>query len=90
MSYQVKLSPHALRQYKKLAPAIKPQIQTALDSLQHHLPAGTKVKRLRGRLSEYYRYRMEDYRIIFTISHKERVVYVDFIDHRRQAYRDIE
>ena len=89
MTYKVKLSPHAARDYKKLDLSVKPQIQAALDSLQHHPLAGPQVKRLKGRLHEYYRYRAGDYRIVYVVSKQEHIVYVDYIQHRREVYRSI-
>ena len=90
MTYKVLLSPHAARDYKKLNPSIKPKIQTVLDSLSQQPLAGPKIKRLKGRLREYYRYRVEDYRIVYAVAEEERAIYVDYIQHRRDVYRNIE
>ena len=90
MTYSVKLSPHAVRDYKKLPPPLKAAIQTALDSLQHHPVEGPKIKRLKGRLREYFRYRVGDYRVVYTVVQSEWVVYVDYIQHRKDVYRRLE
>lgn len=90
MSYKIRLSPHAQREYKKLNPSIKPGIQKAIDSLQLNPTEGPKIKRLMGRLHAYYRYRLGDYRIVYTVSHEERVVYVDYIQHRKDVYRELQ
>ncbi len=90
MSYSVKLSPHAARAYKKLDLGIQPAIQTALDTLQHHPLAGPKIKRLKGRLHDYYRYRVGDYRIVYAVTPQEHIVYVDYIQHRKDIYRSIQ
>ena len=89
MTYKVVLSPHAARDYKKLNPSLKPKIQAAIDSLQHQPLSGPKIKRLKGRLREYYRYRMDDYRIVYTLA-EDRIVYIDYIQHRKDVYRNIE
>jgi len=89
VSYKVSLSPHAVREYKKLNPSLKPQIEEGLDALKQPLTGG-KVKRLKGRLSEYFRYRVGDYRIVYSVDQKEKIVYVDYIQHRREIYRNIE
>lgn len=85
--YSVQLSPYAVRGYKHLNPAVKPQIRAALDSLRAHPLAGPKTKRLKGQLHDYYRYRVGDYRIVYTIAHHERTVFVDYIQHRKDVYR---
>ena len=90
MSYKVLLSPHAIREYKKLNPAIQPQIQEGIDSLSKNPIQGAKIKRLKGRLREYYRYRSGDYRIVYTVNQKEHVIFVDYIQHRKDVYREAE
>ena len=90
MTYDVQLSPHAARQYKKLDPSITPAIQAGIDALQHAPLAGSKVKRLKGRLHAYYRYRVGDYRIVYAVDQRTHGVYVDYIQHRREVYRNVE
>ena len=90
MIYKVQLSPHAAKQYTKLDPVIKPSLQSAIDALQRAPLAGPKIKRLKGRLHAYSRYRVGDYRIVYAVDQRERFVYIDCIQHRRDVYRDIE
>jgi mRNA interferase RelE/StbE len=89
VTYKVQLSPHAVRQYKKLGPSVKSAIQGGLDALQDHPLAGSRIKRLKGRLHEYYRYRVGDYRIVYVVAQHEHVVCVDYLQHRKDVYRDI-
>ena len=89
MTYKVRLSPHAVRDYKKLDVSIKSHIKAALDALEHNPFRGSQIKRLKGRLHEYYRYRVSDYRIVYAVVKKECVVYVDHIQHRRDVYRSV-
>ena len=90
MSYKVLLSLHAIREYKKLSPVIQPQIQEGINSLAKNPVAGAKIKRLKGRLREYYRYRSGDYRIVYALHQKEHIVFVDYIQHRKDVYREAE
>lgn len=90
MTYRVQFSPHAAREYRKLDAAIKPDLAAALDALQHQPLVGPKIKRLKGRLREYYRYRMGDYRVAYVIDTKTRTVLVDYIQHRGEIYRRME
>lgn len=89
MAYDVRLSPHAVRQYKQLPPSVAPQIQAGLDALRHSPLSGAKVKRLRGRLRDYFRYRAGDYRVIYAVDTRERVVDIDYIQHRKDVYRGL-
>ena len=88
MTYKLQLSPHAARQYKKLDPSVKSSIRAALESLVHQPLIGPKIKRLKGRLHDYYRYRAGDHRILYAVVQPDRAVYVDYIQHRKDVYRD--
>jgi mRNA interferase RelE/StbE len=90
VSYSVQLSPHAVRAYQKLDPSVRSQVRAALDSLQQDPLTGSKIKRLKGQLREYLRYRTGDYRMVYTVDVKGRVVYVDYLQHRKDVYRQLE
>ena len=47
---------------------------------------GPNIKRLKGEYSDYYRYRIGDYRLFYQISPKAVMVYVVDIEHRSRAY----
>ena len=90
MSYKATLSSHAAREYKKLNLTVRPQIQEGIDALTQNPISGSKIKRLKGRLREYYRYRAGDYRIVYVVNQKEHVVFIDYIQHRKDVYREAE
>lgn len=90
MTYKVELSPRAAKAYKKLDPSIKPHIQAAIDALEKSPLAGAPIKRLKGRLRQYHRYRVGDYRILYFVETRERIVFVDYIQHRKEVYRGFE
>lgn len=87
MTYKVQLSAHAVREYRKIDPSIRNSIQAGLDALGHNPLSGPKIKRLKGRLHDYYRYRVGDYRIVYAVDHKAHAVFVDYIQHRKDVYR---
>ena len=90
MSYRVQLSPHATREYRKLDPPVKPMVQAGIDALRQNPVSGPRVKRLKGRLHRYHRYRAGEYRILYTVDQSSRTVYVDYIQHRKDIYRGAE
>ncbi|NBF39151.1 MAG: type II toxin-antitoxin system mRNA interferase toxin, RelE/StbE family [Spirochaetes bacterium] len=47
---------------------------------------GPNIKHLRGDLSEFYRYRIGDYRLFYTIDMDTVIVFVVRLDHRKDAY----
>jgi mRNA interferase RelE/StbE len=48
---------------------------------------GPNIKKLKGEFEDYYRYRIGNFRLFYTI-HKDRViVFIVSIGHRKEAYR---
>ena len=90
MTFEVHLSPHAVREFKKLDPQTKEKIRHAIDSLRQSPTSGPSVKRLKGMLREYYRYRLGDYRIVYAVSPKTHQVFIDYIQHRKDVYREMQ
>lgn len=90
MTYSVKLSPHAARAYQKLDSLLKVRLCAAIDALQKSPLSGPNVKRLKGRLHDQFRRRVGDYRIIYTVSQRERIIYLDYIQHRKDVYRHLQ
>lgn len=86
VTYRIQLSPHALKEYRKLDPSLRLPLQAAMDALQENPVSGAKIKRLKGRLHDYYRCRVGDYRILYVVDRTERLVRVDYIQHRKDVY----
>jgi len=47
---------------------------------------GPNIKRLKGTFSDYYRYRIGDYRLFYTVNQEEVIVFVVALRHRQDAY----
>lgn len=48
---------------------------------------GPNIKRLRGELSEFYRYRIGDYRLFYKISEEIVIVFILDVSHKSTAYK---
>ena len=48
---------------------------------------GPNRKRLSGEFSDFYRFRVGDYRLFYTIDETERIVFIVALRHRKNAYR---
>ena len=48
---------------------------------------GPNIKRLKGEFSDFYRYRVGEYRLFYTINEEDTVVIVANLRSRQQAYR---
>jgi mRNA interferase RelE/StbE len=88
VSYSVRLTPHAVRQIRKLDPAIARRIRSFLEDKLAQL----ENPRLLGKKlvnEDFRRYRVGDYRILTVIDDDQVLVLIVEVAHRRQVYRDL-
>ena len=86
MSYEVILSRNALKYIKKLPPEDRKRIKEALLKLSQN-PWFTQYKKLRG--YPFYRIRVGDYRVIYSVDDESKTVYVVKIGKRGEVYKNI-
>jgi mRNA interferase RelE/StbE len=84
LTHTVLLSHQAEKFYKKLAEHVKARVREALTTLGGHPYAG---KRLHGELKGNYSLRIGKIRIIYTVSEKDKTVYVITIGPRKTIYQ---
>jgi mRNA-degrading endonuclease RelE of RelBE toxin-antitoxin system len=84
LKYTVILSRHAEHFYKKLEGKAKSKVLGCLISLEEDPFGG---KRLHGDLKENWSLRAEKLRIIYTISEKDKIIYVVAIGPRKTVYQ---
>lgn len=85
MTYQIELSPTAVRQLRKLDGRARRRIQAVVELLaQDPRPTGAK-KLVSGR--DEWRVRTGDYRIVYEIDDGVLLVLVLAVGHRREIYR---
>lgn len=82
-AYRIEIRPAAARALRKLDPQIRPRVQGAIALLADD-PRPPAARALRGRLG--YRVRVEDYRIIYTVTDDVLLVVVVTLGHRRDIY----
>ena len=63
---------------------VQQRIDQVFDMLKQNPLAGTK---LGGRLSKYYKFRLGDYRIIYSFDAKNSIVIIDKVEHRQGVYK---
>jgi mRNA interferase RelE/StbE len=85
VSYQVELTPAAVRQIKKLPREVQQRLALKLEELAIE-PRPDGVVKLEGSDS-LYRVRFRGYRIIYEIQDKVLLVTVVKVAHRRDVYR---
>lgn len=85
MSYELRISPAARRQLRKLDAAARRRIQAAVELLAENPrpPAATMLVNSGGA----WRVRVGDYRVVYDIYDDRLVVLVLAAGHRREIYR---
>lgn len=88
MAWKVDLSTTALKQLEKLDKPVAGRILNFLHKRVARLEDPRQIgARLQGTLSEFWKYRVGDYRIICSLENERLVVLVLRIGHRREVYK---
>ena len=88
MINDLKYEAKAVRQIKKMDPASRRLIKSWIEkNLLNTDNPRLHGKGLKGNLSNYWRYRVGDYRILAEINDSEIVIIIVEIGHRRDVYR---
>jgi mRNA interferase RelE/StbE len=85
--YEVLLHPDAQNVYANADQALVKKIARCLQQLEQNPRSHPNIKSLKGDLAGFYRYRIGDYRIIYSIEDEVVRVFVVAIAHRSQAYK---
>jgi mRNA interferase RelE/StbE len=83
--YRVTFADSAKKEYEQLPAGVKRRVTQKIDGLEQY-PRGLWTKKLRG-WENHYRIRIGDYRVVFQVFERERVVDISLIRHRSEAYR---
>ncbi|MCL2025115.1 MAG: type II toxin-antitoxin system RelE/ParE family toxin [Coriobacteriia bacterium] len=86
--WEVKYSPEARKQLRKLDPAISQRIIRWIDkNLKGCENPYARGKALTGNKKGFWRYRVGDFRLLADIDHGTITIYLFTIKHRRESYR---
>lgn len=89
MIYNIKFEKKALKQFSNLDKNIQIKIKKWIDkNLYKNNNPRFLGKSLKGNFSEYWRYRVGDYRIITKIKDDELLILVIEIGHRKEIYKN--
>jgi mRNA interferase RelE/StbE len=85
VSYRVEFRGAAERELRRIDRQTIPRLIEAIRSLaEEPRPAGTR--KLAGS-EQAYRIRVGDYRVVYTVDDEAKLVSIDRVRHRREAYR---
>ena len=85
MSYQLKITPAAQKELRKLDNLTFKRITRIIAKLEFE-PRPNGYKKLSGG-SDEHRIRVGDYRVIYAISDKEKIVIILTLGHRKNIYK---
>jgi mRNA interferase RelE/StbE len=84
--YDVLLHPDAQKVYIDADKALAKKIARCLQQLTQTPRSHPNIKALKGDFAGYYRYRIGDYRVIYSVDDQLSRVFVVAIAHRGQVY----
>ena len=84
--YSVALAAAARRVYEAADSSLQRKLDRCFRVLAQDPRRHPNIKRLKGKLKGYYRYRIGDYRVIYRIEEDRKLVIVVMIVHRSDAY----
>jgi len=85
--FSVRLSRQARRFYEAAQRSPAKKLARCFERLEADPCQDPNVKVLKGQLADCYRYRVGDYRIIYTIDEVHEIVHVLVIGHRSEVYK---
>ena len=86
--YRIEFDKRVKKDLKSVSPQEVVRIQTAISDLADN-PRPSGCKQLKGKNREYFRVRVGDYRIIYTVENKVLLIVVVCIGHRREIYKKL-
>ena len=84
-SYQIEFRGSAERELHRIDPQMIPRVVAAVRALAEE-PRPSGIRKLAGS-EQAYRIRIGDYRVVYTVDDRQRIVSVDRVRHRKDAYR---
>ena len=85
--YDLQLTREAESFYRRADPPLVRRLNRCFEQIQQFPYEHPNIKRLKGPFVGSYRYRLGDWRIIYTVAEEKKVITILLIVHRSQAYR---
>ena len=85
--YELVLTREGQKFYERADTPLVRRLHCCFDHLRQSPYEHPDIKRLRGSLAGYFRYRVGDWRVVYEINEDERIVTILLIVHRSKAYR---
>lgn len=87
MSYVVSYSDAVKKQFKKLDKKILQKILEYMENIEKLQNPRSRGKRLVGNRSDFWRYRVCDYRVLCKIEDMYLTIFIIEVEHRKNVYK---
>lgn len=84
--FEVILAPETAEFFQSAPRPLAAKLARCFKALETAPRRGNNVKRLRGALASYHRYRVGDWRVVYRVDDDDARVLVVSIAHRREVY----
>lgn len=84
--YTVVVSSKVQEFFEEASGALQRKLDRCFEMLKIDPRSHPNIKPLKGDFSGYYRYRVGDYRVVYSIDDEQKQVVVAIIAHRREVY----
>ena len=84
--FEISLSNNATKFYQQADEKLSTNLNNAFDELSLNPYFGNNIKMLKGKLFGLYRYRLGNYRIVYSVEETIKVIAVIWIGKRKDAY----
>ena len=84
--FEISLSNNATKFYQQADEKLSTNLNNAFDELSLNPYFGNNIKKLKGKLFGLYRYRLGNYRIVYSVEETIKVIAVIWIGKRKDAY----
>ena len=84
--FRVRLAPQADRFYREADRPLAKKLAKCFRQLERDPRRHNNIKPLKGKLAGFYRYRVGDYRLVYSIDDPRLLAIVALIAHRRDVY----
>lgn len=86
-AYEIRFLPSVRKDIRKMPRAMLRRLQEALHGLSAnpHPPGAKKIQGYDG----YFRLRVGDYRVVYSVAEEVRIIEIIRIGHRRDVYRNL-
>ena len=86
MSYDVRYEKTAINSLKVIQKSIRQRIVNKIEWLSENVESINHTP-LQANLSDFYKLRVGDYRVIYELDTQQKVIIIDLVGHRREIYK---